>query len=368
MQQPVSNAQLRYAIIGGGASIARTHLEALKQLPGALVVGLCDVDAVRGAAAAELAGCPFFPDHHTMLAALLPDVAIVCTPHTSHPGLAIDALASGAHVLVEKPLAVQVSDADAMIEAADRAERLLAVNFQQRFRPAIEYMRAFIEAGSLGPLLSVQYVESWYRTAAYYRGSAWRGTWRGEGGAVLLNQAPHPLDLLCHVCGLPQTVWGMTRTVRHAIECEDTAVAMLEWAGDATGTLRISTVEAGGSRFEIVGERAALELAGNTLTVRRFDPPLDKHRAMCPEPFAAPSISTEVVALPPDESGGHVAVHRDLANAIALGLRPRADGREGRMSLELANAITLSSHAGRPVRLPLDRGEYAALLSRLRGE
>jgi predicted dehydrogenase len=326
---------------------------------------MSDVSAERGAVAAQTAGCLFFVDHRAMLAELRPDVAVICAPHPFHAALALDAFAAGAHVLVEKPMAVSVAEADTMIAAASAAGRLLAVNFQQRFRAVVERTRELIAAGELGPLVRVLCVEPWFRTAAYYRTATWRGTWRGEGGGVLMNQAPHSLDLLCHLAGMPAKVWGWTRTLRHAIECEDTAQAMLEYANGAPGYLNMSTVESGESQLQIVGERAAITLVGHQLTITRFSPSLAKQMRESPRPFEAPRRESETLALPGD-GGGHLAVYRDLVAAIAGGGQPRAHGEEGRQSLELANAIIFSSYAERAVTLPLDRAAYDTLLADLR--
>jgi predicted dehydrogenase len=358
---------LRVAIIGGGASIAHLHLQALSQLPGARVVGMSDINLEPGATRAREIDSAFFTDHRTMLAETRPDVAVICTPHPSHAALALDCFAAGAHVLVEKPIAVEVAEADAMIDAADKAGRILAVNFQQRFRPVVEYARAFVERGELGALVRVLCVEPWYRTAAYYRAASWRGTWRGEGGGVLMNQAPHTLDLLCHLAGMPRKVWGWTRTFQHAIECEDTAQAMLEFDNGAPGYLHINTVEAGARQLlQIVGDRAALELSGERLTITRFTPSLSEFRATSPELFHTPHAQTETVELPGKEIAGHLAVYHDLARAITEERPPRADGRAALMSLELADAIIFSSFAERSVTLPLDRAAYSELLGRLR--
>ena len=139
--------RLRLVIIGCAASIVPTHLRALAQLPEAQIVGMADLNAERGAARAADAGCPFFVDHRTLLAELRPDVAVITTPHPFHPPIALDCFAAGAHVLVEKPMAVDVAEADAMIAAADAAGRILAVNFQQRFRPAIVRVRHLVDVG-----------------------------------------------------------------------------------------------------------------------------------------------------------------------------------------------------------------------------
>lgn len=351
-----------YAIVGCGAIIAQNHFAALKRLPNARIVGASDVAPERGAQRAEEAGAPFYVDHVGMIERARPDVVVICTPHPVHARIALDALERGAHVLTEKPMAITVSEADAMIEAADRAGRVLAVNFQQRFRPVIERARALIDAGEVGDLVRVLCVEPWCRPAAYYRDAPWRGTWKGEGGAILVNQAPHDLDLLCHLAGPPVRVTGWTRTLRHAIECEDTAQAMLEFANGAPGYFYSSTAEAGSAqRLHIVGERGALDISGETLTVTRLSPPLREHIHTNPNHYASPAITAESLTVAGD-GGGHLAVHLDLQRAIAEGGQPRADGREGRMSLELANAIRLSSELERPLSLPIDRASYDAFL------
>lgn len=175
-QESFDNGVVRYAIIGCAGIIAATHLQALAQLPQARIVGMCDIDIERGAALASELACPFFANHQAMLAAVKPDVAVICTPHPLHAIQATDCFAANAHVLVEKPIAIEVAEAEVMIAAAETAGRILAVNFQQRFRPAVEYARAFIQSGQLGSLVRVLCVEPWYRTAAYYRSATWRAT------------------------------------------------------------------------------------------------------------------------------------------------------------------------------------------------
>lgn len=366
MKEEASLPALRFGIIGSAAGIAETHLKALTQLPGATIVGMADIAIERGEARARAVGCPFFADHRAMLDAVRPDVTVICAPHPLHAALAIDCLEAGAHVLVEKPLAISVSEADAMIAAADRAGRILAVCFQQRFRPVIEHARMLIEAGDIGDIMRVLCVEPWFRTQFYYDSAAWRGTWRGEGGGVLMNQGPHPLDLLCHLTGLPVKVWGWVRTLGHAIEGEDVAQALLEYPNGAPGYIYFSTVEAGApQRTEIVGDRSALELTTDYLTIRRFATPLSEYRATVQEMWSQPQVRTETLHLP-GHGGGHLAVYHDLAAAIAEGRRPRCDAREARMSLELANAVIYSGITGQAVTLPLDRQAYDALLDDLR--
>ena len=362
---PSSTHRLRHAIVGIGAGILSAHLPALQQMATLTVVGGSDVNAAVGTARAQELGCPFFTDHRQLLAATKPDVTVILTPHPFHAAISIDALNAGSHVLVEKPMAVQIREADAMIAAAQQNQRLLAINFQQRFRPEVEAARQLIATGRLGEIQRVTQVEPWLRTVAYYKSAGWRGTWQGEGGGVLMNQAPHSLDLLCHLVGMPKRVVAWNRTLRHSIQVEDTSMAMLEWENGALGTLFFSTAEAGPRRIEIVGTGGILTIhEDGTLRFQRYEPELREHIAHSPERFAAPAIVEEAVPLG-HGLGKHTEVYQDFHRAILAGTAVRADGVEGRMSLELANAIIYSSYTGAPVELPLDRAGYAALLAEL---
>ncbi len=355
--------KLRYGVIGAGV-VAPLHLDAIAALDDVELLGISALDHEAALALAQRAGCATFSDHRDLLA-LEPDVVAVCTPHPSHPALAIAALEAGAHVLVEKPLAVEVRDADAMIDAATRADRLLGVCFQQRFRPVVAGARELIENGRLGELARVSIVDPLYRPWSYYGTAGWRGTWEGEGGGVLMNQAPHTLDLLCHLAGPPATVWGASRRRSQPMEAEDTATALLEYGNGAVGTVAVSTTEPGVQRIELVGDRGRIEIVGETLTFDRFEPPLSEHLPTCMEMFGQPTPERESVALPAGR-GDHLDVHQDFAAAIRTGGVPRAPARDARCSLEVANAIVLSTHVGYAVPLPVDRDAYAALLADLR--
>ena len=362
-------SSLSYALIGCAAEIAPQHIRAIAQLPDTELVGMADIAVERGGARAKEAGCAFFTDHRELLAQMHPDVVVICTPHPLHAALAIECVRAGAHVLVEKPIAVDVAEADAMIAAADEAGRLLAVNFQHRFDPAVEAMHQLIERGDAGALVRVECVEPWFRTDAYYRSAAWRSTWRGEGGGVLLNQAIHTLDVLCYLVGLPTTVGGWIKVAGHQVECEDTAQAMLEYAGGALGMLHVNTVEAGTPRrIQIVGDRATLDLTGDDLVVTQFSPALSTFRRESTQMFGKPATSVHHIDLPPKPpmGEGHALAHRDFYQAIVGRGIPRCSGASGRMSLELANAIVLASCTQSAVHLPLDRQAYTALLDELR--
>jgi predicted dehydrogenase len=354
---------LRYGVIGSGV-VAPLHLQAIAALDDAELVGISSLDGESLAARAAEFGVPAFADHRRLLA-VEPDVVVICTPHPSHPALAIEALEHTAHVLVEKPLAVETREADAMIAAAERTGRLLGVCLQQRFRPVIAAARALVAGGAIGGLLRVSVVDPWYRPWSYFASADWRGTWQGEGGGVLMNQAPHTLDLLCHLTGRPSAVIGRSQRRVQPMEAEDTATALLEYDEGAIGTLVVSTTEPGVQRIEIVGERGRIEVVGETIAFDRFEPSLPDHRATAPGMFDQPAVVREEVTLPPGR-GDHLDVHEDFADAIRTGRAPRAAARDALWSLELANAIVLSTHTGARVPLPVDRDAYAALLADLR--
>lgn len=358
--------KLRHVVIGVGAGIFFLHKAALEQLPEADLVGVADVNPELGQQRADELGVPFYQDHRAMLADLKPDVTSIITPHPFHAQLAVDAFEAGSHVLVEKPIAVHVGEADHMIAAAEANDRLLAVNFQHRFRSEVMAVHQLLHEGGLGKILRVTVVEAWIRTAVYFRNAGWRGTWRGEGGGVLMNQAPHGLDLICFLMGMPHRVAAWTRTTHHQIETEDTITAMLEWEGGALGSVYMSTVEAGERRMEIAGTGGTLRLGESAITYERFEPDLFEHIATNQNPFAGPgrtpaTLTVELV----DGPIGHGAVYRNLYDAILHGAPLRCDGRQGRHSLELANAMIYSSQTNRQVEMPLDRAGYEALLTKL---
>jgi len=357
--------RLRHVIIGIGAGVLGMHRPAWQLETVELVAG-SDIDAEAGRRNADEVGCAFYTDHRAMLAETRPDVAVILAPHPFHASLAIDCLEAGCHVLVEKPMAVQVAEADAMIETAQRVGRLLAVNFQQRHRPEIQAARRLIQEGHLGKIQHLDMTAMWTRTAAYYRSGGWRATWAGEGGGVLLNQAPHDLDLICYLLGMPKKVFAWTRTLLHPIETEDTVQAMLEWPNGAIGSVHASTAEAGiPQRLEITGTGGSIQIAHGAITCLRAEVDLCDFVVQCPERFAQPRLVPQPVELPPG-SGDHVAVYRNFHDAILHGAPLVADGVEGRMSLELANAMIYSSYTRSEVELPLDRQKYAALFEALK--
>lgn len=355
---------VRFGVIGVG-TVFGLHQTALLA-NGVEVVGVADVNVDAARDRAEELGCPYFADHRELLERARPDAVAVLAPHPFHASITVDCLEAGAHVLVEKPIAVEVAEADRMIEASERNQRLLAVNFQHRTRSEVRTAKKLIAEGHLGDLQRIQLTAIWTRPAYYYRMGGWRGTWRGEGGGILMNQSPHNLDLVCHLAGQPSRVVAWNRTLYHAIETEDTSVAMLEWPNGALGTLLASTAQLGDAeRLEFAGTRGVLQFGRGGLQVVEADQDLREFLAESQDPFGKPALERRDVALEPG-TGDHTAVYANFLEAIEYGAALVADGAQGRLSLELANALIYSSATGQPVSLPLDRGAYSSLLERLR--
>ncbi|MBE3557627.1 MAG: Gfo/Idh/MocA family oxidoreductase [Ktedonobacteraceae bacterium] len=362
---PSKKEHLRVAVVGAAAGVFSSHRPGL-ELPEVELVAVTDINSEAGQQRAREQGCAFYADAHEMLEQEHPDIVVIMTPHPFHARIAIDSLRAGSHVLVEKPMAVQVAEADMMIETAAQHERLLGVVFQQRFRSEIRTARTLIQQGKLGDIQRVELTASWTRPASYFKQAPWRGTWAGEGGGILINQAAHNLDILCSLVGVPQRVYAWNRRLLHRIETEDTAHALLEYANGALGFLHISTAESDeAERLKIVGTGGRLEIRQGILSLRELKTDLKDFVVTSPSPYAAPA-SHEVQVEYEAGQGTHTEVYRAFYDALLHGTPFPSTGEEGRKSLELANSLIYSHYTHSEVTLPLDRQKYAALLTGLK--
>lgn len=369
METTTPTQRLRHAIIGIGAGILNEHRPGLA-LPTVELVAGSDVDAIKGQERADELHCAFYTDYKQMLAELKPDVAVILTPPFLHAAIAIDCLKAGCHVLVEKPIAIQVADADQMIETAQSCQRVLGVVFQHRFRPEIIAACTLMQDNVIGQIQRVELSAVWTRPTSYYTMAPWRATWSGEGGGVLTNQSSHNLDLLCHLLGSPSRVFAWTRHLLHQIETEDTVQAMLEWSNGALGSVHISTAEADDpERLKIVGTRGSLEIGHNTLSVQTLEVDMREYALHTQDPYQQPTKHPYDVILE-HETGksAFAAVYRNFQQAILQGGQEShfaSDAIAARMELELANAMIYSSYHHCEVELPLDRQRYTILLKEL---
>jgi len=362
MASSVPTAVIGLGLMGSGH--ARMLRE--KKIPGLRLAAVCDTNPAAGRAFPEV---PFFQDPKKLFAAGLAQAAIIATPHRFHIPAARAALQAGLHVLIEKPLATEKGEAEKLFRFPASRRQKLAVMFNQRTDPAHREIKRWIDAGKLGPIQRIQWTMThWFRTEAYYRQGGWRATWAGEGGGVLLNQCPHQLDLLGWWFGSPRRVQGFCRYGRyHRIETEDDVTAYLDYPGGATATLIASTGETPGTnRLEICADRGRVVLDGRNLEFLRNRIPACRYSRTSRVLFSQPKIDRIAQSFP--QSGPqHRGILSNFSAAIRQGVPLIAPAREGLDSLELANAIQLSSHLGRPIRLPLNPSAYRRFLqSRIR--
>lgn len=345
-----------------GASHARHLLEG--RVPGAVLGAVCDTQPER---ACPFAGVRAFTEPSRLIRSGCVDAVLIATPHLTHVPLALQALRAGLHILVEKPIAVEKAAAERLIEAHQSTDRVFAVMFNQRTDPKYLKVRDLLAAGEIGPLQRLQWtITDWFRTDAYYASSPWRARWATEGGGVLMNQAPHNLDLLQWLFGMPTSVrafCGMGR--RHAIEVEDEVTAYLEYDQGATGVFITSTGESPGvNRLEAVGDKGRVLVEGNAVTLFRNDPPAGVFRRESKERFAQPKVTREEWTFA-DSGPQHLGILQNFAEAILRGAPLVAPGPEGLASIELANAMVLSSVRGETVSLPIPAASYRRVLRRL---
>ncbi|OPZ16179.1 MAG: Glucose--fructose oxidoreductase precursor [candidate division BRC1 bacterium ADurb.BinA364] len=353
----------------GCEGIARTHLDYIGQIQGARLAAICDVDADALCAAEARTGARGFPSHQAMFRSGEIDAVVICAPHPFHAPIAIDAFAAGLHVLCEKPLAVHAKEARGILEAAQASPgSVFGVMFQNRTFPILRKAKELVDAGELGPMLRVTCIDTdWYRTQLYYDSGAWRGTWKGEGGGVLLNQCPHRLDTLVWLCGMPKRVFAFCHFgARHDIEVEDEVSAVMQFENGALGQFAASTGEAPGTRhFEIAFDRGALSIDDKkSLRLRLNRQSTIEHIQTAESRFEMPECWEIDIPAPPQPSlpSPHFPLMQNFVDAIRKGERLIAPGAEAIQELALGNAILLSAHLGRPVDLPVDEDAVEAML------
>ena len=358
--------RLRMGVVGIGGMGHGHCIRIAEDVREMELAAVCDDHAPTAEKTGAEFKVPHFASHGELIRSGLCDAVVVATPHPFHPPVAIDCMKASLHVLSEKPLSENVLTAAAMLRAAKRHKVVLGVMFQKRFDPTCRKALDLVARGALGRLIRATLVSPTYRSQAYYDAGDWRATWAGEGGGVLINQSPHIVDLFVNLTGLPATVRGMTATKMHRIEVEDLAEAALTFRGGGTGYLYCTTNEPGpGEMIELYGDRGKLVFRNWQLRLFRYAVPVAEFTRKNKQMWAAPP-SREVALKIASRPTGHADVMRNFARHILAGEELRCSGESAMGQLELANAITLSSHLGKPVKLPIDRRAYDRLLARLR--
>lgn len=325
-------------ILGAGM-VARYHRQAIAACAdlGAYLVGVGHPDPARDQAIGREFGAPRL-DPSALIAHPEVRAICICTPSGRHAAEAIAAARAGRHVLVEKPMALSLADADAMIAAAHEARVQLGVVLQRRAEPQFQQLHAEVAAGGLGDLTLGVLSMPYFRPQRYYDQADWRGTWARDGGGVLMNQGIHMVDLLLWLMGDPVAVLAEADTLGRAIEVEDTLAATLRFASGALATVAATTTAEPGfaHRIEIYGTRGGVQIEGEQI-VRR-------HPGL-----AQPALSNGVGAAG-DPRGiapaGHIAIMRDFVESARAGRPPLVPGEEGRRSLAAILAIYRAAGVG----------------------
>lgn len=337
----------KFALVGCGR-IAVRHGELLTgPVAGARLAAVCDIDADKARSFGEKHGVPWFTDMDEMMKKVAPDVVSVLTPSGLHCEHVLRLAPYGKHIVVEKPMALTLDDADAMISACDHHGCRLFVVKQNRFNVPVVKLREAVESGRFGKLVMGTVRVRWCRPQAYYDQDAWRGTWEFDGG-VLTNQASHHVDLLEWMMGDVESVYAKSSTALANIETEDTAIAVLRFKNGALGCVEATTAarprDLEGS-ISILGEKGTVEIGGfavNNMKTWSFSEPTEEDAG----------VMERYSVNPPNVYGfGHQAYYEHVISCLDSGGQQLVDGLEGRRSIELISAIYESIETGKEVKM-----------------
>lgn len=360
-----SMKKLKTGIVGCG-KVGDFHGRAYQNLNSSEFTAVCDADRERALAFAERYGVHAYTNIREMAEKEGLDVVSICTPHPLHADTAVAAAECGCNVLIEKPLASSLKDCDAIIDAGDRNNVKVGTMVQRRFyRPCMRLHEA-IESGKLGrPVLGMVTMLGW-RDQAYYESDAWRGTWEGEGGGVLVNQAPHQLDLLLWYMGDAEEVYGVWRNLNHPyIEVEDTAVAVVKFKNGGIGNIVVSNSQnpALYGKVHIFGENGAgagVQTDGGAMFIAGMsgitEPPYNDIWTIEGEKERLESWRQEDCDFFHHVDSMyyyHQLQIEDFLEAVRLDRKPMVDGRDGRKTVELFTAIYQSTKENKAIKLPL---------------
>lgn len=357
---------IKVGIIGVG-NMGSSHLKNITNgnVTGMTVTAVCDTNPEKTSSAKEkYPELEVFDDYRELLKKADIDAVIIATPHPLHAKIATASLESGKHTLLEKPEDIAASVAEKLNSAAEKSEKIFAIDFNQRTNGLFQEAHRLVKSGELGELKrSVWIITNWYRTEHYYASGSWRATWRGEGGGVLLNQAPHNLDLWQWICGMPKSVTAFCNVGKfHNIEVEDEATIYTEYENGATGVFIITTGDCPGTnRFEITGTRGKIVLENGILKLWHLK---TDEREICKtatQGSASPEI--EYSEFTCEKESGHAGILQNFANAILKSEELIAKGTDGIKELTISNAAYLSEWSGnKKITLPLNTEEFDKIL------
>jgi predicted dehydrogenase len=333
--------------------VARYHAQAIAATPGARLVAVCRRDASRCAEAAAEFGVPCEDNEQAVLARSDVDAVCVASPSGRHAAQVVAAARAGKHVLVEKPLALSLADADAMIAACRTAGVRLGVALQRRTEPCYQALRAAIEAGELGRLVLGTTTVPYFRAQAYYDSADWRGTRSLDGGGALMNQGIHLADLLLWMMGDAEEVCAYAATLARSVEVEDCLSASVRFRSGALGSVLATTAASPGfpHRVEVYGTAGGVQIEGERV-VQWATGIQTLPTEATPQPPAAAGAGSSPTGI---GATAHTRILADFVAAIREARPPMITGEEARRSLAFVLAIYESARTGRPVRLAAER-------------
>ncbi len=361
---------VRVGIIGVG-NMGSGHAKNIVagKVEGMTLTAIADINPARLDWAKEnCPGAELFDDAIKLMDSGLCDAIIVATPHYDHPVYVTEALKRDLHVMSEKPAGVFTKAVSEVNALANCSKATYAIMFNQRTNCVYRKMKEIVESGVMGNIRRTNWlITNWYRPQSYYDSGAWRATWAGEGGGVLLNQCPHNLDLWQWICGMPVKVRAFMKEGKwHDIEVEDDVTAYVEYANGASGVFITSTGDTPGTnRFEITMDGGKLVCENNELYLYKLDTPEPEFTRTWKGGFGAPKcekIKIETDGFNPQ----HVEVLRAFAAHILRGEPLVAPGVEGIRGLTLSNAMHLSAWLDKTVELPLDEDLFLEELNKRR--
>ena len=355
----MNNKTFGIAIIGCGM-IANFHAKAIAAMSGATLTACFERNPERGAQFAAEYKCTAYSDLDAMLADPSVDIVTICTPSGAHMDPAIAAAKAGKHILVEKPVDVNIDKIDAMIKAAEDNNVQLASILPRRFNEGTQILKNAVDSGRFGQLTLVEAVTKWYRTQEYYDSGAWRGTWELDGGGALMNQSIHTIDLLLHVAGDVESVCAFGDCLTHEnIEVEDTAVAILNFKNGAKGIIQGSTScwseEGHAAEVNICGNEGSAFLKDDKFTCWEFKNAQDSDAAFLEKHGFNPDAGAAGAADPSAiDFSWHQRNFEAVLDSIRKGEKVSVDAYDGRKSVELIQAIYQSAqNGGAKVTLPI---------------
>ena len=332
--------ELGFAILGAGM-VAEYHLNAIQECAdlGTRLVGVGHYNPARYDEISERFGAPA-SSYDELLADPAVDAVCICTPSGHHAQQAIAAASSGKHVLVEKPMALSLADADAMIAACRENGVQLGVCLQRRAEPLFRRVHDAIHGGDLGEITLGVVTMPYFRDEPYYAQAEWRGTWAMDGGGVLMNQGIHIVDLLLWFLGDPVEVHAFADSRHRSVEIEDTAGAVLRFANGTLATITATVAAEPGfpHRLEVYGTNGGIQIEGES--VLRWGLADESKATVEPWPVATEQVDAGMAGDPRGIStSGHIAILKDFIAGIRRGEDPVIDGAEGRRSLAAILAV-----------------------------